>query len=110
MHVRDIYEEFERRDTAILGVSAELQEVLGKYLKAHELPFTIVNDADREVIQRYDIFYDSRDIKPDSKRGLIAKPTNMILDPEGVVRYLYIGENQEDFPSDQEMFEVLDRI
>ncbi|MBN2168724.1 MAG: redoxin domain-containing protein [Actinobacteria bacterium] len=110
VHVREIIDEFIKRKTVVLGVSAEPREMLEKYLKAHELPFTVINDVDRKVIRGYDIFYDARDIKPDSKRGLIARPTNMILDPDGIIRYLYIGENEEDFPEDKDMFEVLERI
>ncbi|MBN1289320.1 MAG: redoxin domain-containing protein [Actinobacteria bacterium] len=110
VHVRDIIEEFARRKTVVLGVSAEPRETLEKYLRAHELPFTIINDVDREIIRKYDIFYDARDINPDSKRGLIARPTNMILDPDGIVRYLYIGEDEQDFPPDQEMFDAIEHL
>lgn len=110
VHVRDVSGEFERRDAAVLGVTAQDPELLDRFLDAHEFPYTIVNDADRKVIRDYGIAYDTRDYDPASTRGFVANPTDMIVDADGVVRYLYIGENASDFPPDEEIFRALDVI
>ncbi len=89
----------------MLGVTAQDSEELRKYLEFHEFPFTIINDEDRSVIKAYGI-----DQETEGKFGTIARPTNMIVDPEGIVRYIYIGDGPSDFPEDEEMYEVLDKI
>ena len=104
-HVRDVIGEFESRNTKVLGVTAQDSEELRKYLEFHEFPFLIINDEDRSVIKAYGI-----DQETEGQFGTIAQPTNMILDAEGMVRYFYIGEGAADFPEDEDMYEMLDKI
>jgi len=103
--VRGIMEELETWDTRVLGVAAQDREELRKFLQFHELPFTILNDEDRKIVKAYGI---EVDLGP--PRGVVPNPTDIILDSEGVIRYIYIGDSPDDFPRDEELYGILDSI
>jgi peroxiredoxin len=105
VHVREIFVEYEKRDTAVLCVTAQDPEELRKFLKYHEFPYAIANDIDREVTKAYCI---GKDIGP--PRGFVPQPTHIVLDPEGSIHYTYIGERYNDFPEDSDIFGALDGV
>jgi peroxiredoxin len=105
VHVRDIIEEFVKRDAKVLGISAQDGEELRKYLTFHSMPFTVVNDVNKDVIKAYGL---EHDVGP--PRGVTARPTGIILDGEGRMRFIYIGAENDDLPLDKDLFEVLDGI
>lgn len=105
VHVRGHIDEFEKRDCRVLGITAEDPELIFKYLKYHEFPFTVLNDGERRVIRSYGIAQETR-----GSFGTIAWPANMLLDGGGIIRYLFIGQQSSDFPPDELLYEEIDRI
>lgn len=105
MHVRDTIEGFQERYTEVLGIAPQDPEALRKYLEFHDLPFSILLDEDREVVRLYGV---EHDVGP--PRGVTAHPTGIIIDPEGIMRFINIGESSDDLPENEVLFEVLDEI
>ena len=95
--------EFEKRDTKILGVTSQDGEELRKYLTFHDTPGMILNDTDRSVMRLYGL---EDDVGP--PRGVIYNPADIIIDAEGIMRFVYVWEDSSDAPSDGELFDVLD--
>jgi len=56
------------------------------------LPFSLLADVEGEVIRRYGIWDDE---------GQIARPAIFVIDPSGIVRYSYVGEDFADRPGDE---------
>jgi peroxiredoxin len=105
VHVRDIIESFRERDTAVLGVTGQDPEELRKYLTFHDMPFEVLLDEGFEVIGLFGL---EHDVGP--PRGVTARPTGIIVDPEGIMRFIHIGASNDDLPEDEALFEVLDGI
>ena len=97
-------DEFEDRDTQILGVSIDSEFVHLAWRRSHpdlkELPFPMLADVKRELSAAFGIL--------DRKEGVALRAT-FIVDPEGVIRFasvndLNVGRNPE------EVLRVLDAL
>jgi peroxiredoxin len=105
VHVRDNIEEFEKRNVTLVAISAEDPAILKKYLRFHKFPFTVVNDQDRKLIRQMGIAQDT-----DTFRGTIPLPVNIVIDPEGIMRFVYIGEPEDGNAEIEDMLKVIDEI
>jgi thioredoxin-dependent peroxiredoxin len=54
--IRDSYAEFERRGVAVLGVSTDSEASHRKFVDKYELPFTLLADTDREIVEAYGVW------------------------------------------------------
>ncbi len=50
---RDIWEEFRQRGVVVLGVSPDSAASHAKFAANHRLPFPLLSDPDRQVMERY---------------------------------------------------------
>jgi peroxiredoxin Q/BCP len=50
---RDIWDEFRARNVAVLGVSPDSADSHAKFAANHRLPFPLLSDPDRTVMERY---------------------------------------------------------
>jgi peroxiredoxin Q/BCP len=50
---RDLYKQLERRDTVVLGVSPDDGESHEKFTKKFELPFPLLSDPTKKVMEKY---------------------------------------------------------
>jgi peroxiredoxin len=73
-----------------------------RYIEETGLPFNILVDESRDVLKAYGVWH---------RFGLdawnIARPALFILDRTGAVRYSFIAESQEEFPSHEEILRHL---
>lgn len=51
---RDIYEELVAEDTEVIGVSVDDDASHGKFAEKHRVPFPLVADPDRKLVNAYD--------------------------------------------------------
>ena len=75
------------------------------YIEETGLPFNILVDQSRDVLKAYGVWH---------ALGLfafnIARPALFLIDRAGAVRYSFIGESQEEFPSHEEIVQALDGL
>ncbi len=69
------------------------------------LPFVLLPDPNRKVIEGHNIY---RRFALDGFR--VARPTTLILDSEGIVRYCYVGTSQFDRPDMSEIIGQLIKV
>lgn len=50
---RDFWEEIQKENAVVLGVSADSRESHQKFAKKYKLPFTLLSDPDRKVMKQY---------------------------------------------------------
>ena len=55
-NLRDHFGELEKKDIVVLGVSPDDEKKHQKFIAKHELPFTLIADPDKEVINAYGIW------------------------------------------------------
>lgn len=75
---------------------------LSKYVSKHELDLVMLSDPDLEVTTRYGL------VNP--KQNSVPHPTAVVVDPDGVVRYIRVDEKYSERPSAAELMEQLNGI
>jgi peroxiredoxin len=88
-----------------MAVVAQNSGVVRRYVEEAGLPFHILVDESREVTRRYGVWH---------RLGLdawnISHPALFVIDRGGVVRAVFVGEKQEEFPAPAEIMAALDLI
>ncbi|NHV97565.1 MAG: peroxiredoxin [Thaumarchaeota archaeon] len=87
--LRDALHNFNKLDAVVLGVSVNDPFTLKGFAERNMLNFPLLSDYDRKVIEMYDIVH--RDFA--GLKGYSASKRAVILDREGVVRYLWVSED-----------------
>lgn len=86
----------------VVAVVAQSSEAVRTYIEETGLPFNILVDEKRDVLKAYGVWH---------ALGFfawnIAKPALFLIDRSGAIRYSFIGDRQEEFPSSAEIDEAL---
>jgi peroxiredoxin len=86
-------------------VVAQRSEAVRRYIEETGLPFNILVDESRDVLKAYGVWH---------RIGLdawnIARPALFVVDRSGAIRYSFIGESQDEFPSHEEILREIDRL
>lgn len=73
-----------------------------RYVEERGLPFFILVDEDRAVSKRYGVWqrinYDAWNV---------ARPAVFVIEKSGVIRAVWVGETQAEFPSPDEILAAL---
>jgi len=99
--LRQDYEQFVDHDTEIVVVGPEDAEAFASYWQKEELPFIGLPVPEHRVLKLYgqqvNIF----------KLGRL--PAQVLIDKNGVARFVYYGKSMRDIPSNQEILALIDR-
>jgi peroxiredoxin len=89
----------------VVAVVAQSSSVVRRYIEETGLPFNILVDETREVLKAYGVWH---------RFGLdawnIARPALFLIDQSGTIRYSFIGESQDEFPSPEEILAEVARL
>jgi len=76
-----------------------------RYIEETGLPFNILVDESRDVLKAYGVWH---------RIGLdawnIARPALFIIDRSGAVRYSFVADSQDEFPSHEDILRELERV
>jgi peroxiredoxin Q/BCP len=90
---RDAYDEFERRDVPILGVSDDPVEDLAEFEDDHGLPFRLLSDESGEVARAYDS-YGEKNVAGNAVEGVFRN--TYVVDEAGTIALAYEDVTPED--------------
>ena len=76
------YEEFKKRDVAVIGVSKDTAASHVKFAEKHDLPFILLSDTELQAIQAYDVW---KEKKVCGKVGMGVVRTTYVIDEQGVI-------------------------
>jgi len=76
--IRDVWSEFKENNIAVLGVSKDSVESHKEFESDHELPFTLLSDPDKKMIEAYG-----------ATRGESAKRISYLITPNGTIADVY---------------------
>lgn len=79
---RDLIERFKKSDVVILGVSPDSAQSHVKFIEKQELPFTLLSDPDRKVMEQYGA-YGEKMMYGKKTVGVIR--STVLIDEKGVV-------------------------
>ena len=86
----------------VVTVVAQDSEVVRRYIEETGLPFNILIDESRDVLKAYGVWHPV---------GLfswnIARPALFLIDPAGAIRYSFIADRQDEFPTHEEIRRAL---
>jgi peroxiredoxin len=89
----------------VVTVVAQRSDAVRRYVEETGLPFNILVDESRAALKAYGVWH---------RIGLdawnIARPALFLIDPSGSIRYSFIAESQEEFPSHDEILKALDQL
>ena len=100
--LRQDYDKFVARDTAVLVLGPEDKKAFTNYFKEHDLPFTGLPDPKHGVLKLY-----GQQIKI-FKFGRM--PAQVLVDKAGVARFVHYGHNMRDIPENEEMLALIDSL
>ena len=100
--LRQDYDKFVQRDAEVIAVGPDSQREFKAYWKKNDMPFIGLADPDNRVAKQYDqevnIF----------KFGRI--PAQMVIDKDGIVRYVHYSKSMSDIPDNNEILAIMDEI
>ena len=100
--LRQDHEKFVERDTAVVVVGPENAQKFADYFGENDLPFVGLPDPKHSVLKLY-----GQQIKL-FKFGRM--PAQLLVDKEGVVRFVHYGHNMTDIPPTEEMLALIDQL
>jgi len=84
--IRDAYPEFRSRDIVVLGVSTDDLESHRAFSQKYSLPFPIIADPGKEIVQRYGVW---RKKTAHGKEYMGTVRTTFLIDPAGLIAHIY---------------------
>ena len=97
--------EYEARGVQVAPILAQKAEAVRRYIEETGLPFNILIDESRDVVRAYGVWH---------RAGLtgwnISRPAVFLIDRTGQIRFSFVGRNQTEFPSHEEILNEIDRL
>ncbi len=99
---RDGLPEFNNLNAVILGVSPDSVESHKKFAEKYNLPFTLLSDEPREVIEKYDVWKEKNNY---GKKYMGVERTTFLIDENGMIKKIFPKVKVDGH--DQELLEAL---
>jgi peroxiredoxin len=100
--LRQDYQEFIKRNTQVIVVGPEDAKAFASYWEKNDLPFTGLPDPKASVLKQY-----GQEV---NLFKLGRMPAQVIIDKEGVARFVHYGHDMTDIPSNKELLDILDSL
>jgi peroxiredoxin len=100
--LRQDYQEFVKRNTAVLIIGPDGPNAFRKYWQENDMPFPGLADLRSRVAERY---YQEVNL---FKLGRM--PALFVIDAGGCIRFAHYGDSMSDIPTTEKVVEVIDLI
>ena len=100
--MRQEYEALRATGIQVLTISHQTGRPVDRWLEKNPLPFPWLYDPERSVIKAYGVF---NSLSYDAFH--MAHPTAVLVDKEGIVRFIYRCSTQWDVPSNTVLLEAV---
>jgi len=84
--IRDQFKDFQKIGAVVLGVSTDTVTSHKKFATAYELPFTLLADEHKEVVNQYGVFGEKTMM---GKTYMGTSRTSFLIDPAGTIAKVY---------------------
>ncbi|MBN1450185.1 MAG: redoxin domain-containing protein [Anaerolineales bacterium] len=98
--LRRDYSKFQALETEIIVVGPEDADNFRLYWKSHKLPFIGLPDPTHSVLKRY-----GQEV---NLFKLGRMPAQVIIDKQGIARYVHYGHAMSDIPENNEVLQILE--
>jgi peroxiredoxin len=100
--LRQDYDQFLARGSVLLVIGPENASAFRAYFTKNGLPFPGLPDPSHSVLKRY-----GQEV---NLFKLGRMPAQMIVDKEGIARYIHYGNAMSDIPKNEELLDTLDQL
>jgi peroxiredoxin len=100
--LRRDYQKYKDRDAEVIVVGPEGADQFRAFWKEHDLPFIGLPNPNHSVLKLY-----GQQIKI-FKFGRM--PAQVIVNRQGLARFVHYGDSMSDIPQTKEMLEILDQL
>lgn len=100
--LRQDYNKFISRDVAIVVVGPENAQEFAAYFQKESLPFIGLPDPKATVLKLY-----GQEV---NLFKLGRMPAQVLIDKEGIARFVHYGHSMSDIPSNEEILALVDEI
>lgn len=100
--LRQDFPEFEKRNAVIVVVGPEDAAAFARYFAENNLPFLGLPDPTHSVLKLY-----GQEV---NLFKLGRMPAQVLIDKDGLVRYVHYGHSMADIPSNAEILTLLDSL
>lgn len=83
---RDQFAEFKKRDVAVLGVSTDSTKSHDKFAKKYKLPFTLLADEDRKIVEAYGVWGQKSFL---GKKYMGTHRVTFLIGPDGRIKKIW---------------------
>lgn len=83
---RDHNEDFENANVVVIGISKDSEESHLKFAEKHNLPFVLLSDPDKRVIEQFGVWKEKNMF---GKKSMGIQRSTFILDEEGKIIKVY---------------------
>ena len=84
--IRDIYDDFQKKGIVVIGISADSPKSHKKFAEKYELPFTLLSDEDKSIIEAYGALK-NKSMFGKTFLGIIR--SSFLIDPQGTIARVY---------------------
>ncbi len=102
MQLHQDYDKFVEKDTVIVSIGPENAKSFKSFWEENEFKFYGIPDEKHSILKLYD-----QKIK---LLKLGRMPAQMLIDKDGVLRYVHYGNSMKDIPENDEILELIDRL
>ncbi len=97
--MRDKSDEYQRRGIHIVVIYGQGFGAVRKLAEREQFPFPLLVDEDRSVIRRYGVY-----VRINFESWNMARPSTVLVDRDGTVRFIFVGKNQQEWPTHEMVF------
>jgi len=97
--LRQDYALFEEKDTVVVAIGPEDKDSFAKYWEENHMPFPGIPDPEHRIADLY-----SQKV---NFLKLGRMPAQMIIDKQGIIRYIHYGSSMKDIPENEEILRLL---
>ena len=91
--IRDAWSDFKKAGIVVLGASPDSVKSHAKFVKKYELPFTLLADADKELVNAYGVWAKKKFM---GREYMGTLRNSFLIDPKGKIAKVYEGVKPAD--------------
>ena len=84
--IRDAWPKFKKLGIQVFGVSIDSQKSHAKFVDKYDLPFTLLSDADKKVVEKYGVWGEKKFM---GRTFLGTKRMSFLINPAGKIEKIY---------------------
>lgn len=83
---RDNFPAFRKLNIDVIGISADSVKSHDKFVKKYDLPFTLLSDQDKSIVEQYGVWGEKKFM---GRSFLGTHRTSFLIDPQGKIAKVY---------------------